>query len=123
MTTAERKESILRLAKLISYKSSRNIPARGLVKIQSIQTSENVVDLKGKNLTNKIIVWNDPNNPDWKEQFLLVMDRVLEQKFGTVRPKERKQVDDILFELYSLNNSSLNNSGKNVFPYSAGQPM
>ena len=32
--TAQRKQSVLRLAKLISYNPSRNMPARGLVKIQ-----------------------------------------------------------------------------------------
>ena len=38
ITTAQRKESVLRLAKLLSYNASRNIPARGLVKITSIST-------------------------------------------------------------------------------------
>ena len=62
ITTAQRKESILRLAKLISYKSSRNIPARGLVKITSIQTTESVFDSNGINLAGRQIFWNDNNN-------------------------------------------------------------
>lgn len=106
ITTAQRKASILRLAKLISYKASRNIAARGLAKIQSIQTTENVFDSNGVNLANTRIRWNDPNNANWKDQFLLVINRVLEQPFGSVSPSERVQVQDVLFELYDLNNTT-----------------
>ncbi len=73
ITTAERKESILRLAKLLSYRASRNIPARGLVKITGIQTTEQVIDAQGNNLSNTNIVWNDLNNQNWKEQFIPVL--------------------------------------------------
>ena len=41
---AERKESVLRLARLISYQPKRNIPASGFVKVDSIVTTENVFD-------------------------------------------------------------------------------
>ena len=119
ITTAQRKESILRLAKLISYKASRNIPARGLTKISSIQTTEQVVDSQGRNLANRKIVWNDLNNSDWKEQFLLVMNRVLDQDFGSVGPNERVQIEDVLFELYTWNNLPLKSNGVTAFSYSS----
>ncbi len=76
-TTAQRKQSILRLAKLISYKATRNIPVRGLVKITSLSTSERVIDSRGVDLSGLVITWNDPNNANWKEQFFLVANRVL----------------------------------------------
>lgn len=123
ITTAERKESILRLAKLVSYKASRNIPARGLVKMGTIKTSEQISDSKGRNLANRTITWNDPNNPDWKEQFLLIINRVLEQDFGTVLPSERVQIGDVLFELYSFNNSPISASGSSVFKFNANGDM
>ncbi len=104
LTTAQRKESVLRLAKLISYKASRNIPARGLAKIQSIQTTEAVTDANGINLSNTRIRWNDRNNANWKDQFLLVINRVLSQPFGSVSPEDRIQVQDVVFELYDFNN-------------------
>jgi hypothetical protein len=109
LSTAERKESVLRLARYISYNPSRRIPARGLVKITSVKTTETVIDSQGNDLTNTTITWNDPNNDDWKEQFYLVMDKVLEQKFGTVLPSDRVQVQDVLFELYALKNNPLPN--------------
>ena len=102
LSTAQRKQSVLKLARLISYNPSRNIPARGLVKITSVSTSENVIDSDGVNLIYRNIIWNDPNNTKWKEQFFLVVDKILEQGFGTVSPNDRIQVDDVLFELYQL---------------------
>jgi hypothetical protein len=107
LPVAERKESVLRLARLLSYNASRNIPARGLVKIMSIVTTERLLDSRGVDISNKTIYWNDPNNPNWKEQFTLVINRVLEQQFGSVLPSDRVQVNDIVFELYSLKNDPL----------------
>jgi hypothetical protein len=104
---AERKDSILRLAKLVSYSADRPIPARGLVKITSVSTTENLVDASCNNLANRIIRWNDVNNQLWKDQFILVMDRILEQNFGTVQATDRFQIEDVLFELYTLNINAL----------------
>ena len=105
ISTAQRKESVLRLAKLLSYNASRNIPARGLVKITSISTTERLFDSRGNDLTNRLIYWNDQNNVNWKEQFLLVINSVIDQNFGSVLPSDRVQVNDILFELYTLKNT------------------
>lgn len=113
---AQRKQNVLQLAKLVSYSASRNIPLRGLVKITQVTTSETVYDSSGINLANKLIVWNDPNNINWKEQFTLVVNTILQQPFGTVLPNDRVQVDDVVFEVYSLKNNSLSN---NVIPFTA----
>lgn len=112
---ADRKESILRLAKgVCSYNASRNIPARGLVKLISVSTTETIYDSNGNNLTGSIINWNDRNNSSWKDQFLQVMNRVLNQPFGSVKASDRTQVQDIIFELYPLNNNPITN---NVISY------
>ena len=115
ISTAERKESILRLAKLLSYNANRNIPARGLVKITSISTTQRVFDSNGNDLSNTTIRWNDPNNANWKEQFITVMNKVIDQSFGTVSPNDRVQVQDVVFEKYKFINNELIN---NVLPYS-----
>lgn len=109
ISTAQRKESVLRIAKLLSYNASRNLPARGLVKLTSVSTSERTFDSRGQDLTNKVIYWNDPNNPYWKEQFILVLNKSLEQPFGSVLPSDRVQVNDILFELYTMKNTEISN--------------
>ena len=107
MPLAQRKQSVLRLAKLVSYNGSRNIPARGLVKITSVTTTEPIIDSQGINLQNKRIIWNDTTSQNWKERFILVINQILspEQPFGTVSPTERFQVQDVLFELYNMNNT------------------
>jgi hypothetical protein len=115
LSTAERKQSILRLAKFLSYNASRNLPARGLVKIQTVKTTESVTNSNGQNLANKVIRWNDANSSTWKEDFILVMDRCLKQPFGSVAPDDRIQSDDVLFELYQWENFDIAN---NVFKYS-----
>lgn len=107
ISTAQRKESVLRLAKLLSYNAYRNIPARGLVKITSVSTSERVFDSRGNDLTNKVIYWNDANNPIWKEQFIAVMNKALEQNYGSVLPSDRVQISDTLFELYTMKTTPL----------------
>lgn len=116
ISTAQRKQSVLRLAKLISYSASRNIPARGLVKINSIRTGETIFDSLGNNLANRTITWNDPNNSNWREQFFLVMNLVLTSKFG--QPSKSFQIGDVLMQLYTFNNTTT--SFRNgVFPFSA----
>lgn len=116
ISTAQRKDSILRLAKLISYTAARPLPARGLVKITSVSTTESVVDVNGNDLSGRKIYWNDASNPNWKDQFIILMNRVLEQSFGTVGPTDRFQMQDVLFELYSWNLSPLDTG---VFSYTA----
>lgn len=117
MSTAQRKQSILRLAKLISYRASRNIPARGLVKLTSVRTSEQVFDSLGNDLSNVTITWNDPNNSNWKEQFFLVMNKSLTTKFG--QPQKSFQIGDVTMQMYTFNNNA--SSFKNgVYSFSVG---
>ena len=116
ITTAQRKQSILRLAKLISYKATRNIPVRGLVKLTSVSTTERVLDSRGTDLSGLVVGWNDANNANWKEQFLLVMNRVLGTRFG--QPQKSFQVGDVVMDLYGLNaNPSSFSNG--VYSFSA----
>lgn len=116
ITTAQRKQSILKLAKLISYKATRNIPVRGMVKMQTVVTSEHVIDSRGIDLSGVTVTWNDPNNTNWKEQFTLIMNRILTNRYG--QPSKTYQVGDVVMDLYSLRNqpAGLRNG---VFAYSA----
>ena len=113
---AQRKDSVLRLVKLISYTPARPLPARGLVKIQSVQTTESILDAAGVDLASRVVRWNDTSNANWRDQFIRVMNRALEQEYGTVSPTDRFQIQDTVFESYSWNVSSLANG---VFSYSA----
>jgi hypothetical protein len=74
---AETKESVLRLARLLGYTAKRNIPASGLLKFDTITTTDNVLDSNGRDLANQTIIWNDPTNPNWFEQFILIINSAL----------------------------------------------
>jgi hypothetical protein len=100
---AKRKDSVLRLAKMLSYKPTRNIPARGLVKIDSITTTEDIFDTDGTNLSGTKIQWNSSTDPRWKERFITIIERILNQPFGTTTEQDRTTINNIVFERYDLN--------------------
>jgi len=75
--TAERRDSVIKLANLVSYNPKRNTEANGYLKVFSIQTTENVTDYNGLNLANVNINWADPSNFDWQEQFTAILNASL----------------------------------------------
>ena len=74
--TAERRDSILKLARLISYNPKRTVAAHGFLKIDSVTTTEIVYDSDGINLSGSQILWNDPANENWLEQFNTILNSV-----------------------------------------------
>ncbi len=82
--TAERRDSVIKLANLVSYTPKRNIAAQGYLKVTSISTTQNLTDINGMNLSNQTILWNDPANPNWLEQFNTIINATLidTQKIG-----------------------------------------
>jgi len=102
--TASRRESILKLANMLSYKVSRNSTARGLVKLTAIKTSEPVTDSSGNNLSNVEIRWNDPNNPNWFEQFIVVLNASISQSNQFGKPSQSKVINSLNNDIYTFNN-------------------
>jgi len=82
--TAERRDSVIKLANLVSYNPKRNIAGQGYIKVTSIRTTEQLTDLNGINLSNQTILWNDPANANWLEQFNTIINATLinSQKIG-----------------------------------------
>ena len=116
--TAERRESILRLAQLLSYTPKRNIAAEGFLKITSVRTNADVFDSNGNNLNGIRIDWNDPNNPDWYEQFVLVLNSALltSNQFG--QPLQSgTDTSNARTQVYEINTNSISNPG--VFRFNA----
>ena len=75
--TAERRDSVLKLARLINYHPKRNIASSGLLKVESISTTESVYDSNGTDLANLIISWDDTTNDSWQEQFNAIINAAL----------------------------------------------
>ena len=107
LDTAQRRESIFRMARMLNYQPQRSIPSAGLLKISQIVTSENVYDANGLDLKNTPINWNDQNNPDWQEQFILVLNASLNSTNYFGNPTKSGVVNDIPTELYALNNTAI----------------
>jgi hypothetical protein len=103
---AERRESVLRLARLLSYNPKRNQAANGLLKIESVSTSEAIIDSNGINLENQTIIWNDPSNPDWYEQFTRTLNAALPVNNTFGRPVKRETINGIPTEQYRFNSTN-----------------
>ena len=107
LETAERRNSILRLARLINYNATRNKPATGLLKIDAVSTTEDVNDSSGTNLANTNVIWNDGANSNYREQFIAILNAANQtgQLFGT--PRESGDIGGINTEIYTVASNQL----------------
>lgn len=101
--TAERRDSVIKLANLVSYNPKRNTEANGLVKITAISTTESIFDINGVSLGNNTVLWNDAANSNWQEQFNTILNAsyVNSQRVG--RPGNTQDILGILTEEYTIN--------------------
>lgn len=101
--TAERRDSVNRLAELVSYTPKRNTAAEGFLKVQSISTTEGVVDFTGANLSNITVNWNDTTNANWLEQFTVIVNSTLtnSQRFGV--PGNTQTLLGVKTDEYTIN--------------------
>ena len=115
LETAERRNSVLRLARLINYNAKRNLPGTGLLKVRAISTTQDVRDSTGTNLANSTVIWNDSANSNYREQFVSIMNAANQtgQLFG--KPRESGSIGGITTETYTL---SSNQSDIPVFSFS-----
>ena len=114
LETASRRDSVLRLAQLISYSPKRNTPASGFLKITSVATTDNVLDANNINLANTTVVWNDSTNSNWYQQFISVLNNTMAGSVVFGNPYGRATIDGILTEQYRINS---NNTDVPVFSF------
>ena len=105
---AERRESVLRLARMISYNATRSVPASGLLKVNTVQTTDTVLDSNGINLSGQVVTWNDSSNSNWYDQFIRTINAALppSQQFGT--PLDQAKIYGISTSQYRFNSSNTN---------------
>lgn len=101
---ATRRESILRMARFLSYRPKRNLCANGKLKLTGIMSSDDIYDSLGTNLNGTKINWNDTSNSNWYEQFITVLNASLisTNPFGTYL--DVKTIGGIETQLYRFNN-------------------
>ncbi len=103
MEIAEARESILRLARFLSYNPRRCQPSRGLLKIIEVRTDEDLYDSSGANLNGVSVRWNNPEDTSWYDRFTLIMNSafVPTNPFGI--PLKTGTVSSSTAHLYRLN--------------------
>lgn len=116
LDTAERRDSILKLARLISYSPKRAVSASGLLKINSVTTTETVVDSNGIDLANIVVTWNDTANSNWSEQFSLIFNASLLNSQLIGNPGNSQVINGIRTDEYTINITS---GTVPAFPFSA----
>ena len=104
---ADRRESVLRLARLLSYNPKRNQAANGFLKFESVQTSETILDSNGTNLSGQTITWNDSSNENWLEQFNRVINSALPQNGVIGKPNKSATINGVLTQQYRFNASNV----------------
>jgi hypothetical protein len=100
--TAERRDSILKLARLINYNPKRNNTASGLLKITGVKTTEAVFDSDGISLNGVTINWNDRTNGNWQEQFVTVLNAALVDSQRVGRPGNSAVIANIKTDEYQI---------------------
>lgn len=103
LDTAERRSSVLKLAKMISYSPRRCYPARSLAKITEISTNQDIRNSNGDSLQGKPIRWNDPIDPDWRENFILVMNSTFLSSNQYGEPIKKVVANSITNYIYRMN--------------------
>ena len=106
LETADRRDSVLRLAQLINYNATRNTPANGLLKLTSITTTDDVFDANGSNLANTVIGWNDTSNLNWYQQFVSILNSAMPSSVVFGKPYDKKTISGIPTEQYKINSAN-----------------
>lgn len=125
LETAEVRGNLLSIARQLGYKPFRNGAATGFLKITSVTTTQELYDSKGTNLAGKTIVWADPLNLDFNEQFSLILNQSLNKSNPIGRPVSSITANGVSRQLYELDQpdtrtmvETFSVSGKNNNTYS-----
>ena len=98
LSTAERRESVIRIAEFLGYTPKRHFPSRGFLKVKNIRTTQNVYDINGETLKNETVDFETEY-----QNFLLVLNEVLSSsnKFGS--PTDSVSIGNVRNDIYKTN--------------------
>ena len=114
LETAERRESILRLARMLSYNPRRNQASNGLLKLTTVKTSEAIIDSAGRNLSNTVIKWNDQANTSYFEQIIKILNSALPITNNIGNPLKSASIANVITQQYRFNAT---NTTSAIFPF------
>ena len=102
LETAEVRDNILNNARQLGYKPFRNTAASGYLRLQAISTTQNLYDSRGQNLSGQTIVWADPMNSDFNEQFSLILNQAFNKNNPVGRPVSSTSSGGTTRQIYQL---------------------
>lgn len=100
--TAQRQDSVFKLSRLVGYSPKRNVAAQGLLKIDSVSTTETLFDSDGTDITNIIVNWNDSGNENWYEQMATIINASLVDTQVVGKPGSTATINNIKTDTYSV---------------------
>ena len=100
--TAQRQDSVFKLSRLVGYSPKRNVAAQGVLKVDSVSTTEQIFDSNGTDLTNLIINWNDSANENWYEQMTAILNASLVNSQVIGKPASGTTINNIKTDTYSI---------------------
>jgi hypothetical protein len=103
---ASRRDSVLRIARMLSYNAKRNISSKGILKFDTVSTTEPILDNNGRNLARQTIIWNDSTNPNWQEQFITVLNAAMTENTLFGRSQGSAIIQGIPTDQYRFNTAS-----------------
>lgn len=104
LSTAQRQDSVFKLAEFLGYQPRRNVAASGELKVVAVKTNETVIGSDGTTLAGKEIRYENTSNINNLDDFITVMNAVLTSgnQFGS--PRQALQFSGVDYHYYNLNN-------------------
>ena len=106
LSTAERRESALRIADFLGYTPTRNVVANGFLKIDSVRTNESVFDANGNSLANISVQFDDTTDPNSYKNFLTIMNSMFQSSSQFGSPYSKVTANGVTNEIYRTNSTN-----------------
>ena len=105
LSTAERQESIFKLAEFLGYTPRRNVPAFGSMKVVSVKTNESVIGSDGTSLGGKELRFENTSGINNMDDFITVMNALMQDSNMFGSPVKQAIIDNITHQFYNLKNN------------------
>ena len=105
LSTSQKQESVYKLAEFLGYQARRNVPAYGEMKVVGVKTNEPVIGSAGTSLGGTEIKYEVSNNVNNLDDFITVVNSVLQNSNQYGSPKKSVVINNIKTEFYDLNNT------------------
>ena len=106
LSTADRRQSALRIAEFIGYTPTRNVVASGYLKIDSISTDEDIFDSTGNSLRDVKVQFEDITNPTSYQNFLTIMNSIFQSSSQFGSPFASVTQGSIVNDVYRTNSTN-----------------